>query len=440
MQNFITQNPDDETDETALANRLARFLHGDQHLASHCHGKFWCYDPGRGIFAPVTDAALRNLLFDLNGLTRPKNRPFKVNKGLAGRIVKILADRLLDQSFFDDSSPGVAVANGFFLALCGNVLELQDHTASNRARLFIPIPYDEQVDTALLDAFMAETLPDPELVELVFELAGVALFGQGTKRQVAAIFVGDGANGKGVITQLLEKLIPSDMRSAVSPSEWSTDFQRHKLDGSRLNTCGDLPHLNAVTWPWMKGIIAGDRTTARPVRGNQYELKPIAQHIFSTNRLPLVTEDGEAIRRRFRIVRFPIIVPPENRDSNLADELFEARASALLLRAVQGMERVVARGSIANPQACEIEMQRWLGKSDLIKAFVDECLELTGVPTDRVPSLQMYDAAVSHANRHGDSPPASRQELARKLEAHGLRRAKASSMFWIGVRLKNLAA
>ena len=62
---------------------------------------------------------------------------------------------------------------------------------------------------------MDETLGDPELVQLVYELIGVAIFGFGTHYQTSFVFHGNGANGKGVITKLIQKLLPPEMRSSV---------------------------------------------------------------------------------------------------------------------------------------------------------------------------------------------------------------------------------
>ena len=293
IQDWIPNRSSDALNETQLAIKLAELLQGTEKLATYCHKSFYCYDPGRGIFARVPEVDLRNFLYDLDGLERPTDKPFKVNKGLADRVIRILADRLHDQSFFDTSIPEVAVPNGF-LTFCDNKLETQDHLPSNRARLFVPydFAYDGNAETTKLDAFFAKVLVDPELVSLFFEMAGVALFGQGTKYQMAAILVGEGANGKGVATQLLERLIPPFARCSVTPSDWGEDYKRSPFVGSILNTCGEIPPIDGACWQWMKGIIAGDLTTARYVGGSPFELRPVAQHFLSTNLLPPVQHVG----------------------------------------------------------------------------------------------------------------------------------------------------
>lgn len=435
MQAFVADTPDPDINETGLADEFARLLRGDTQLAVHCQGRFCCFNPDRGVFETLDETALRNLLFDLQSVPRPTRSFYRVSQALVNKVVRILADRLHDPRFFDDSPPGIAVPNGY-LAFYDRRLELQDHSPINRARLFIPIPFDERADTSSLDAFMATSLPDPSLTDLVFEFAGVALFGEGGKHQTAAILVGSGANGKGVFTQLIEKLVPPSMRSAVSPSEWKNDFQRMKLAGSILNTVGELPPLDNASWQVMKGIIAGDLTTWRPVGGNQFELKPTALHIFSTNQLPRVHQVGEAIRRRFRIIPFLNSVPIEQRNPNMAADLFENHAAAFLLRCVQGVTRVVQRRYIANPEACEKAMDRWLAQSDPITTFVNDQVEQTGDPNDRVTVKAMYDAAVSHANDGGFNPPSSPKYLTTALNERGLHQTKSSSMYWTCVRLR----
>ena len=284
---------------------------------------------------------------------------------------------------------------------------------------------------------MKKTFDDPELIGLIFELLGVALFGQGANYQTAAIFLGEGANGKGVITKLFEKLIPASSRSSVSPTEWKNDYQRWGLDGSILNTFGELPPLDATSWQWAKAIITGDLVTARLVGGNQFELVPLALHVFSTNRLPRVLQVGEAINRRFLIIRFPNIVKPEDRIPNLANHLFEMEAEGLLRLAVEGMERVVKRGSIANPKSCKTEMNRWLKTSDPIGEFITDCIIKTGDPAHRIGSTDMYDAVLDYCTKHGYNPPTSPKVLATKLEERGFIKIKSGTIQWTGVQLKD---
>ena len=129
------------------------------------------------------------------------------------------------------------------------------------------------------------------------------------------------------------------MRSAVSPSDWPSDFQRYKLVGSILNTCGGATAAQ-LRLAMDEGHHRGRSHHRATGEGDQFEFKPTALHIFSANRLPRCVK----LERR-SVVGFASCVSdtscrPTRRDSNLADELFEMQAFALLLRAVQGMDRV----------------------------------------------------------------------------------------------------
>lgn len=436
LKELIAQAADVDLDDTTIADEMAKSLRGDSELATHTDAKFWCYKPGTGTYEIVQEVDLRNVLLDLQQVVRAGRSRIRISGRKAQNIVKTLADRLHNPTFFKEARKGVAVANGF-LSFQHGPLELEEKSPVNRARLFVPLNYDESAETIAIDHFTNDAFVEPELIDLAFEFAGIALFGQGSTYQTACILIGSGANGKGVYTQLIERLIPPTMRSSISPIEWKNDYQRYKLDGSVLNTVGELPPLTYASWQHMKGIIAGDLTTARPVRGNQTELHPTALHIFSTNKLPMVSEVSEAIRRRFRIIRLPNSVPLESRRPNYAAEIFEQNGEGLLLRVVQGMQRVVARGRIANPEASQKEMKRWLNGADLISDFMITSLEVTRAPTDRIAVGVMFTAIVEYAKTKGYNPPTSMRELATELKSRGLEQTKSSTMYWVGVRLRN---
>ena len=277
----------------------------------------------------------------------------------------------------------------------------------------------------------------PGLLELVLEAFGVAIFGQGAAYQTCVVFLGAGANGKGQVIYLLEQMIPSPMRSAVSPRDWSNDWHRYGMEGKVANTVGELPQLKDEPFQWFKKIVGGDTVSVRPVRGNTYDAVIHAQHIFSTNKLPVMPETNEATYRRFRIIPFRNTVPLEKRIPHFAEELFNDQKEALLLLAVEGMERVLRRRYLQMPEISRFELNKWL-KPDVVANFFGDMLQSTGNPSHRVSSSEMFDACVQYAAREGLSPPASQKELAYRLRSRRLKSIKSTGkMYWYGVQVRS---
>ncbi len=425
-----------EVSEIEIADEAVSFLKAEDHQTVFEEGTLWQYNPNLGVFCPISDSEIKNSIYDINGSSLEKGDRYCIRPHNANSIVRVIKDRLHQLGFFKEFANGVALANGFLTVHDGS-LELQPHSPASLQRIYIPVPYLVDADCGSIDAFMLEVLEDQELVDLVYEIAGVALMGQGALYQTIVVFHGEGANGKGVVTKLIQNLFPLDARSSISPSEWKMDFQRFRLYQSRFNAVGELPRLDHDTVNWMKSICAGDTIMARPVRGNQFEFAPTALHLFSTNNLPPIAEHGEAIKRRFLVVPFNKIIPEADRDYRLADRLFSESKNGLLRRAVEGYERVLARGDIARPRTARLATSRWLDRSNPVNVFAKECLLQTGDPDDRISASEMYDHCVIFCTEHKLQTPTSMKAFSPALESLGFQKAKSGSMRWIGVRSAN---
>jgi putative DNA primase/helicase len=421
-----------EVTEIQIADAAAMFLGNVNNLTVFTEGKLWQFSSDIGVFRPIDDAEIKNNIYDLNGAMTIGGR-YTLRPHQANNIVRVLKDRLNEPGYFHEAQDGLALPNGFLTVVDGS-LELQPLSSEFRQRGYVPVPYKADADTAPIDAFLLDTLEDEELVNLVYEITGVALMGHGAVYQTIVVFHGEGANGKGVVTKLIQKFFPLDMRSSISPGEWKNDYQRYRLYQSRFNAVGELPRLDSDTVNWMKSICAGDTIMARPVRGNQFEFTPSALHLFSTNNLPSMSEHGEAIKRRFLVVPFNKIIPEEDRDYRLADRLFDECKTGLLRRAVEGYERVLKREDIARPLAARLAATRWLDRSCPVKVFAKECLIKTDDPTDRIATKEMFDGCAAFCKENQLPLPSSTKAFSPELEAHGYQKTKSGTMQWVGVR------
>jgi P4 family phage/plasmid primase-like protien len=422
-----------EVSEIELADSAAIFLKETDHVAIFDEGALWKYVKSDGVFRRMPDAEIKNSLYDLHGAPLARGQRFSLRPHQANNIVRVLKDRLHEPGYFLKANDGLALPNGF-LTMCDGSLELPPHSPTFRQRGYVPIPYQPDSDNKEIDEFLLDVLEAQELVDLIYEIAGVALMGQGAVYQTIIVFHGEGANGKGVVTKLIQNLFPPELRSSISPSEWKMDFQRYRLFGSRFNAVGELPRLDNDTINWLKSICAGDSIMGRPVGGNQFEFSPVALHLFSTNNLPAITEQGTAIKRRFLVIPFNKVIPEEDRDYGLADRLFEVGKTGLLRRAIEGYERVLERGDIARPRVARLAAARWLERSNPIKVFAHECLDKTDDPSDRIGSSEMFERCAAFCKANQFPVPTSIKALAPVLETLGYQKAKSGTIYWVGVR------
>lgn len=187
----------------------------------------------------------------------------------------------------------------------------------------------------------------------------------------------------------------------------------------------------------LKSISAGDSITARRVGGTAFEFEPSALHMFSTNRLPDLPETGEAIKRRFAVLLFTRIVPPEKRIPDYEVELFKRGGQGLLRRAVEGFERALERGRLSQPEAVRIATLQWMHRSNVVRVFAEVRLEKVSDPKARITADHMHQECCSFCAKASLSPPSSIKSLSSQLKQLGFREVKSSTMVWIGVKFRD---
>ena len=85
----------------------------------------------------------------------------------------------------------------------------------------------------------------------------------------------------------------------------------------------------------MKRLTGGDTIRARRMRQDFIEFTPSHTAIMVTNHLPKVSGDDPAIWRRLRVVPFDVVIPEDQRNKHL-DEQLQLDADAVLAWAVAG--------------------------------------------------------------------------------------------------------
>lgn len=425
-------------DEIQYGQLLADALAVSSGQFIFCHGEFWAYIHGTGLYVPISTVKIRNLLYDLHNKRGHEGRPHQLSSRKISNIINIAATYLTDDQFFDEAPLGLATEDGYLLLL-GNKIELKDHSPQYRARWKVAVPFNVLIEPDKTESKITQMLGGVENAQTFFEIIGVAMFGLGTRFSRALVFVGEGANGKSTLVNIMCQMIPAYMRSSVPLNALKTEYDRVQLDGKILNTLEELPALSLIDVQLVKNIITGGAIQARQIGNAAFTMYPKAQHIICTNQLPLMHENNEALRRRFIVIRLNQTIPEDRRDLDFAQKFFNEHKAALLLLAVRALEEALKRGRIYEPNTSKLEVARWLDRNDIVTSFIKECVERTGNPKNVIPVGEMYEACVRYANMHGFSPPSSPRQFGTRMEAAGFIRGKSSTKYWVAVRFtKNI--
>lgn len=223
--------------------------------------------------------------------------------------------------------------------------------------------------------FLERVLPDEDVRGFLQRLAGVGLLGV-VVEQVLGILTGTGANGKSVFYGALGHAL-GDYASVAEPDLFMHREGAHPtgemdLRGVRWVVVSESDKDRRLAEATMKRLTGGDEIKARRMRQDFVSFRPSHTPILVTNHLPKVSGDDPALWRRMRVVPFEVVIPPEERDPHLTEQL-QLEADAILTFAVEGYRDYVSRRGLDEPESVTVATDDYQKASDAIARFIDEC-------------------------------------------------------------------
>ena len=173
--------------------------------------------------------------------------------------------------------------------------------------------------------FLLEVLPSQADVRWLLRFMGYSLTGH-TREHQFLYLRGAGRNGKGVLMELMQKLL-EDYWTGVNVTGLlgRDDLAQHPtwlaaLDGARLVTLDEL-QADPIDPAKLKQLAAGDRQNARFMRMDPFNFKPIAKFWLAGNYMPNFKRGGYSMVERIRILPFPRQFDESSRDPRLIEKL-----------------------------------------------------------------------------------------------------------------------
>ena len=403
-------------------------------------GQWSCYSGETGCFQPIAPSEIERIVILSPIGTRDKTKKF-------ARDVVATLELSCWQSphYFADYPNAVAVFNGMLVlesavdGTDGVIKFTPGYSPDFRCTGRIGAVYNPNADTEFAQDFIDRTIGDVGATELVLGLVGLALFGEGARFQRALLFYGAGANGKGVLCEFLAALFPTGTRTSVPPSALKDDFGRMQLRGSRLNIVAEWDRPTRDELTLMKAVVTGEPIQARRVGGNGVSFTPHALFIIATNMLPQLGRRTPALERRFVVIPFNNIVPPERRDPYLADTLKEIGLNGLLRLCVDAVNRIYARQAngepgIIIPHIASAASDRLFVEDVSVAMFVAACVERTGDSRkNRITASAMYDAYSKHCDANG-AVLLSQERFKECMVSLGFQNKRTNGIHWTGVQ------
>lgn len=231
-----------------------------------------------------------------------------------------------------------------------------------------PPVFKKFLEFILVDKHLA---PETDLIGLVQEMFGYCLMPD-TTAEASFFLVGEGANGKSKLIDVLRSIIGEQQCGSSSIETLSNDqFELSSLIGKRLNVCTE-ESSEFVKQDKFKILVSGEPISIRGMYKTAFSERLPIKFIFATNEMPSFTGYNTAFMRRIKIIPFHRIIKAHERDINIANKVLKER-NQIFLWALAGMKRLIAQGMqfTETPESIAKSKELTLAMSSAIE-YIDE--------------------------------------------------------------------
>jgi putative DNA primase/helicase len=295
---------------------------------------------------------------------------------------------------------------------------LRPHCRESYLTTQIPVHYDPDAEAPRFQAFLDEVFgldTDGTLkMRALLECMGYTLM-QHCRHEIFCILLGDGANGKSVVLNVLAALVGQHNASAVPMNQFDRAFVRAQLQHKLANIVTEIGHGEVLADAAVKGIVSGEPTTVEHKFQPPFVMRPYATLWMATNHMPHTKDFSPAIFRRGLILKFNRTFSLSEQDKTLMAKL-QHELPGILNLALQAYASAVEHG-FTKPVSSEAAKDEWRKEADQVAAFVDEsCI----VDPEAVTSVrQLYTAYSGWANSSGHSRPVNIKTFSQRLQRLG---------------------
>ena len=339
-----------------------------------------------------------------------KQKEMKMNAGDVSGVVKLSHSVMARRGFFNDRPTGLMFQDGF-LEVRGSEVELRDHSPRWRARSgydfrMIGESYPSMFISSLREVFDGDEDRDQK-IELLREFVGISLLGMATKYAKCMFFTGVGSNGKSMVVDVINSVIPKESLTHVKPQAMKDNTFKVRLLHSLFNSVAEIGASTIKDSDEFKAIITGDNIMARDVYEKSVTFRPRAGHLFSANDLPNIDDFKVGMWRRIMVLDFAMDFSGASADKRRAEKIVSAERAQIARWAIAGARALIARNDYDIPPSSAEHVSKWKRKSNPAAEFAHECLRKS--TCDTTGGREMYARFRQWCVENGEQPLTNRK-------------------------------
>lgn len=318
--------------------------------------------------------------------------------------------------------------------------QLRPHDRQDLITRLSPIDYDPLAVCPVWDTFLQHVLSGkPELIGFIQRAAGYSLTGLTTERCFFLLY-GMGRNGKSTLVETLQDMMadlaattPTETLMATRDGSIPNDIAA--LKGVRFVAASETGEGRKLAEAKIKALTGGDTISARFMRGEFFNFRPVFKLWISTNHKPKITETTDAIWDRIRLIPFSVRIPKEQEDKQLKEKL-RAELPGILAWAVEGCLEWQYKGGLRDPAEVLAATSAYRQESDLLGAFIDDACVLA--ESAQAPAKALYATYTQWCEDSGERA-VTQTAFGKNLTDRGFdsaRVGKERTRYWLGIGLK----
>lgn len=281
-----------------------------------------------------------------------------------------------------------------------DTLKLKEHHKDHLSTIQLPINYNLNATCERWLQFLDEIFEgDSQRIAIVQEFTGLCLVPD-TSFQKAIIMVGEGANGKTTLIQVLEELLGRENISSVALADLGNEFHRVRLHGKLVNIASEIDPKTLEKSDYFKSIVTGDTISAARKHKDAFDFRPAVRLIFACNRLPRVRDTSHGFYRRLIILPFERRFEGDNADRHLKKKLL-AELDGIFLWALRGLQHLYQQGHFTESETVDEALSAYKRYNNPLMAFVQDSCEIDPNATTNKDTL--YSEYQKYSEKYGYS-------------------------------------
>jgi len=420
-----------ETDENPFRNSSKINPNAISHeILNLCHGGiifmndvFYIYK--EGVYRATSDIVIGKMIKDIVGDKFSIHLFKEVKNSLA-------AETWWNPELLDQVSTFLNVQNGI---LDLDKLTLMSHTEPYISINQLNTKYEPNASCPKWESFLSEVLgDDPSKITIIQEFIGYSLC-RHTHQEKALMLIGDGANGKSVILNVLESLFGSENVSTVPMEQFKNPNYLAEFFGRMVNISTETNTKTTVYESTFKQLVSGEVIAAERKFCHPFKFRNTCKLIFAFNQYPRIEDRTDAFYRRILPIQFNKQIPEAKQNKNLTEQLKNEK-SGILNWCLKGYHRLLTHRIFSDSESVRQSKIDYLKENNNYVGFIEECCVVASVLS--IPKNTLYSAYSDYCDENGYKPLGKSRfgKLLKKYLPDISEDRSSESRLWIGIGLR----